>query len=306
MPIEIGPTYINPFDPGSPGGYSLDSGWANDYIDVPAEQAEVEMIGAAGRNMILNGDGVFTAISTNNSLTVMAEAFKGLSNQPKELVLQQLKIHADTAQFQLGWYPNIHAEPYYIGDGRGDFLEPVYGNVLIGALPINYSTPFQTHTLDFYGAPNMPLGAIAYWLWGGGQPRNVRIESLNLKMDVQDFPPITALLNDPSKVGRFVIADQPFSYNTFSKGAVNLPAAGMLGRVSGTVEGTLDIQPNGTYFFSGSFKLNSDFYDADASNRTWGQEALTTFLKALGDTFGHTDYYINILGAQTLQYSGTR
>ena len=304
MTIELAPTYVYPDQPGVSSEFSLNADWDLEFINLPSAQAEVEFIGGAARNMLLNGEALCEAAAVGDSIAVMIEAFKGLSVKDEMSVLQQLKVHCEAAVTLLQTYASYHGAPYYLGNGRGAYIEPAWGSLLYSG-PITYEKPFRTHAIDFYGTPLMPLAAIGYWIFGGGQQRNVHVSSLNLQMLARDFQPIASLLNDAGNVGHFEI-NAPFSYNVFDKAPIDVPAAGMLGRVSGNVKGGLDIQPDGTYTFSGSYSLNSDFYDADKSNRTWAQEALTTFLKGLGEAFGHTDYYINILGEQAVQFSGTR
>ncbi|WP_143514210.1 lipid II-degrading bacteriocin [Pseudomonas syringae] len=105
--------------------------------------------------------------------------------------------------------------------------------------------------------------------------------------------------------GRYAI-NSPFSYNTFSKAPINLPVAGVFGRVNGNIIGDLVIHADNTYTFTGHYTLNKDIYDADKSNRSYWQETLTTFLHDLGNTFGHVDYTINIIGTQPVVFSGRK
>ncbi|SDS65834.1 Colicin M [Pseudomonas cedrina] len=254
--------------------------------------------------MMLNGEGIREAAQRCDSLAVMEQAFLGFSGQVEISLRQDLQVHCQAALTLLQTYSSYNGAPYYIGNGRGDYFEPAWGSLLYSG-PITREIPFRANGIDFYGTPLMPLAAIGYWIYGGGQDRNVHIASLNLQLLPRDFQPIAKLLNDPNNLGTFEI-NEPFSYNIFDKAPIDVPAAGMLGRVSGNVKGTLVIQSDGTYGFNGSYSLNRDYYDADKSNRTWAQEALTTFLKGLGESFGHNDYYINILGEQAVQYSGTR
>lgn len=304
MTITLGPTYVYPDQPGLPGSFSIDSSWSNQFLNLPPAQAEVEFIGSAVPNLMLNGEGIREAAARCDSLAVLEQAFLGFSGQGEPSLRHELQVHCQAALQLLHTYSSYHGGPYYIGNGRGEYFEPAWGNLLYAG-PITQEIPFRSNAIDFYGTPLMPLAAIGYWIYGGGQDRNVHLASLNLQLVARDFQPIAKLLNDPNNVGQFEISE-PFSYNIFDKAPLDVPAAGMLGRVSGNVKGTLVIQPDGTYGFNGSYSLNRDYYDADKSNRTWAQEALTTFLKGLGESFGHTDYYINILGEQAVQYSGTR
>lgn len=261
--------------------------------------------------LLYNGRGVWDAFRTGNTLKVMEECFKGLSGKNKAQVEQQLRYHCEGG---LALYSANAAAPLpkryvLVGHGPSDAVDwdvqTEYGFQIAGIRELPLSVPYRANSVDFYGTLMMPLAAIGYWIFGGGKPRNVHIESLNLQMVARDFQPIKALLDDPSKVGAFRIND-PFSYNVFDKAPIDLPAAGMLGRISGNVQGTLEIKADGTFVFHGIYSLNPDLYDAGKSNRTWAQEALTTFLNGLGEAFGHADYYINILGTKTVQLSGTR
>lgn len=308
MTIELPATVIYAYPPeGTPYSYGVGP-VVDPLLDEMMAAHNMYMNGSAA---LYNGPGIWDAFRTGSTLKVMEECFKGLSGKNKSEVEQQLRYHCEGGLGFFSSFATIPPENKYIYVGKGAYgtadwmTQNQYGYQMAGLLVDNLSVPYRENEVDFYGTLMMPLAAIGYWIFGGGKPRNVHIGSLNLQMLARDFQPIAALLNDAGSVGQFEI-NQPFSYNIFDKAPIDVPAAGMLGRVSGNVKGTLVIQPDGTYGFNGSYSLNRDYYDADKSNRTWAQEALTTFLKGLGESFGHNDYYINILGEQAVQYSGTR
>ncbi|MFJ4431905.1 lipid II-degrading bacteriocin [Pseudomonas sp. NPDC089395] len=292
------------------GGYvtemGLDYGWANEFNSLPQYVREIQMIPVAAENMCLNGTEIWKAVEKNESLAALDATCKGFSAQSLTVLEQQLRIHCysafamnDQAKTQ-GWSPDGLFGENVISARFG------YGTFLSSSSTA-WSKAFDRHELDFYGTPLMPVAAIGYWLFGDGITRNVRIGSLNLKMVATDFTPITNLLANPSTgPGTYRLNAESFSYNTFSKAPLDIPVAGMIGRVSGNLTGDLTVFADGNYNFSGSYTLNPDVYDADQSNRTWGQEALTTFLRALGDKFGHADYEIHFIGSQNVQFSGVR
>ncbi|WP_050585740.1 lipid II-degrading bacteriocin [Pseudomonas syringae USA007] len=306
MPIELPSTviYANPPD----GGLSsADSNWECRYSTVPKHVLQIIRIKEAAQNLTLNGRAVWAAAETCDNFLVMNEVFKGLSGQARFAVETQLKMHAQVQAYAVSSYrPNKFRNAYYVGDGCGRVAEGDYGKMLNNNQLRHIEGVLPRSTIDFYGSPVMPIAAIAYWLFGGGEDRNVNIGSLNLQMVLSDFKPITDVLNNPATVSGCYAIDAPFSYNTFSKAPINLPVAGVFGRVNGNVSGTLVINSDNTYSFTGHYMLNKDTYDADESNRSYWQEALTTFLRGLGDTFGRTDYTINIIGTQPVVFFGRK
>lgn len=127
-----------------------------------------------------------------------------------------------------------------------------------------------------------------------------------LAIEARDFDPINQILGDAeNQAGTYQLSDASFSYNTF-KSLSDLPVALTVGRVSGKINGNLTINFDGSFSFSGYYNLNDDKFDADPSNRPWLQEALTTFLAQLGETFGHTDYTIHFQGDQPVSFEGMR
>lgn len=266
--------------------------------------------------LLFNGEELWRAAgkwsAQSNPLKVMEECFKGLSGKTKAQVERQFRYHCEGAlSFARGYSGLPAANKYlYVGAGPhgfgGSVTQNVYANQIAFQEVPPLAAPYRANPIDFYGNVMMPLTAIGYWLFGGGKDRNVRIESLGLKMIATDFDPIRNILNDASKPAGSYPIDDFFSYNIFNQSPINLPAAGTFGRVSGNLKGELVLKADGSYTFSGGFTLKQDQYDAGGSNRTPTQEALTTFLRGLGDVFGHQDYYINFLGEQKVNFSGKR
>lgn len=112
-----------------------------------------------------------------------------------------------------------------------------------------------------------------------------------------------AFLKKPRPVGTEQVSI-PFSHNTWTPILENGWAAGTVGRVSGTMSGIIVTQADGTYIIDVNYALNPDRYDADKSHRRWYEEALTDFLRWIGETFGHTDFTITFTGVRQLIWRG--
>ncbi|HGM5580774.1 TPA: lipid II-degrading bacteriocin [Pseudomonas putida] len=303
MTIELADTVVYG---GNVTTMGLDFGWTNEFNNLPPYVREIEMIPLAAENMCLNGAELWSAVERNDSLATLDAACKGLSAQSSLVLNQQMQIHCYSAFALNGEAPGQGWSPDGLFGDKVISVRMGYGKFLASS-STQWSQAFNRHEIDFYGTPLMPIAAIGYWLFGNGITRNVRIGSLNLQMVATDFTPITDLLALQSTgPGTYRLNAENFSYNAFSKAPLDIPAAGMIGRVSGKLTGDLTVFADGTYNFSGSYTLNPDVYDAGQSNRTWGQEALTTFLRALGDKFGHADYEIHFIGSQDVQFNGTR
>ena len=287
----------------APVTYALDSGWDSLFTSLPAYVREIEAIPYAAPGLTLNGEAVWAAAAAGDAHGVMNEICKGLSGQSPNMVRNQLGMHV-YANYVWGTY----------GVPAGDFGTPLDGST---QLQMDYgqflssdnwynSSLFAQHTRDFYGIVTMPFAAMGYWIYGNGLPRYADVRSLNLAIEARDFGPINEILSNPEKqAGTYTLSEAPFSYNTF-KNASDLPVALTVGRVSGKVTGDLTINADGSYSFSGYYSLNDDKFDADPSNRPWVQEALTTFLMEMGETFGHTDYTIHFQGDQPVSFNGVR
>lgn len=92
---------------------------------------------------------------------------------------------------------------------------------------------------------------------------------------------------------------------TFDHLTNNMHAAGLIGRIAGTLTGTPTIT-GGTYVFDGNYGLNPGTYDANPLNRPHYQEALTSLLQAISDAVGTTNYQINFTGRDTVHFQGSR
>ncbi|NHB09165.1 lipid II-degrading bacteriocin [Burkholderia cepacia] len=163
-----------------------------------------------------------------------------------------------------------------------------------------------TQTFESYGNPLMFIEALNHWIHGNGSQRTIHIESLNLRMAVQDFAEIRRAIENPGYGPGTYSFDTGFSTNIFNHGTKDLWSASVFGRVSGRVRGTLELLEDDTYRFVGYYSLNPDRFDADPSNRPFLQEAATTFLSKLGAVLGHKDYQINFFGEKSLSFSGQR
>ncbi|MBD8597361.1 MULTISPECIES: lipid II-degrading bacteriocin [Pseudomonas] len=305
MPVEMPEMVIYAY-PGPQTIYSTDGEWDNLFDGLPEYVREVEAIPLAAPALTLNGEAVWAAASAADAHKMMDEIAKGLSSQPVDMVRTQLGIHAYANYI---WGENGPAVGKFgqALDGSLD-LQYGYGQFLAANL-INIDTIgtiLGPHAVDFYGIPTMPFAALGYWIFGGGAPRYADVRSLDLAITVADLNPVKQILSDPAyQAGTYQITAEPFSYNTFNN-VSDLPVALTVGRVSGNLTGALTINADGSYSFSGSYTLNDDKFDADPSNRPWLQEALTTFLMQMGETFGHADYVIHFQGAQSVNFTGVR
>ncbi|MGE7993354.1 lipid II-degrading bacteriocin [Pseudomonas sp. NPDC089554] len=283
--------------------YTIEEGWDSVFAMLPEHIREIHAIPLAAPALVLNGEAVWAAALAANPYLMMQEICKGLSNQPLFSVRTQLGIHT-YANYM--WGENGPAAGKYLFPLDGSFdLQYGYGQFLATNNWID-APLFAAHSVDFFGVPTMPFAAMGYWLFGNGLPRYVDVRSLNLAMGVSDFGPINQILTNPDVgEGVYQVSEAPFSYNTFNS-LSDLPVALTVGRVSGKVTGDLTVHADGSYYFSGYYNLNDDKFDADPSNRPWLQEALTTFLMQLGETFGHTDYTIHFQGDQPISFEGER
>ncbi|QTJ32015.1 lipid II-degrading bacteriocin [Xanthomonas citri] len=156
----------------------------------------------------------------------------------------------------------------------------------------------------FYITPFLPMQGLYQWLAGSGEDVTLPLRALNLYMVVTDFEPIVAILQDPNVGPGSYQINRPFGHNVFDH-SPNIWAAGLIGRVTGNVVGTLTIS-DGSFTFDGSFTLNPDIYDANPDKRPFPQEGLTTFLQGLDAAIGATSYRILFEGEQTVHYQGLR
>ena len=252
------------------------------------------------RKVYANGEKMFPLSSAGDVEGVLKAAFDGFNGLSAADIYKQLKMHAD-AQNILQQHDH-QALGDSFGVKKNGFTQVLYSSAWWHQHSGTFA-PQESAAHDFYGTALMPIAGIYYWLWGQGKTRYVNIGSLNLSMVASDFSPMIETVNKNGP-GVYTI-NKPFTYNAF-RFSLNLWAAGLLGRVSGNVNGTLNISANGSWSFDGAFTLNPDTYDSDHSNRTYMQESLTNFLRYLGDKFGHADYQIVVRGSQKIQFSGRK
>lgn len=252
-------------------------------------------------NSMPNGKACYAALQNNDQMALLQAFFEGLSGRNAAFIIPQLQGWGNFTQYLAagGWKQLAGATQYTFPDNTGTAVVPL-STIYVKGGKTNYAT-----SPDFYGNPLLFISGIYYWIKGGGAARSVNIASLKLNMDQNLIPPLAAAIaaNAPGSYG---FANTNFSFNVFDAGLSARDAAGLLGHVDGDFSGTLTIGGDGSWSFNGDFGVHPDVYDANAGNRTLFQEAGTTFLRALGDTFGHNDYQINILGRQSLSLSGHR
>lgn len=243
-----------------------------------------------------NSDGIWATEGTDQ----LYELCKVMSNRPGDFVRQQI--------FRYGAYCG------WLGENREwalpgstptsqngvPILDPVQAWVEDGMRwpPAWRGNLFDTQFLAIQG--------VAHWIHGKGEPMTVSLADLGLFNQVTDFSPIMNILRDHNNGdGTYQLNEAFFEYNTFDHVTNNVHAAGLIGRVAGTLSGTLTIT-GGTYVFDGNYGLNPDTYDANPSNRPHYQEALTSFLQAISDAVGTTNYQINFTGRNTVHFQGSR
>lgn len=253
------------------------------------------------RKVFANGQGLFATANQGDSQGALQACFDGLVGLTEEQFKSQLRLHSDCQKYMLSTL--VSSRGYVSGTGNAGEVDysTAYFRIMSGK---KYSQKvIDSQHYDFYGTPLMPIAGIYYWLFGGGKTRYVNIGSLGLAMVSSDFKPVMDAVATKG-LGTYAINDQ-FEYNAF-RFMLNLYAAGLIGRISGNVSGTLNIGSDGGWQFDGYYTLKPDAYDADHSNRTYMQEKLTDFLRFLGDRFGYKNYLIVIEGSQKISFSGRR
>lgn len=298
--IELPAQYVDAY--GSPG---VSSGLGMPSMPTssrpPVDRAMQFVISGQVKKAFANGELLFPLANKGDNEGALKACLDGFVGLTETQVKDQLRLHADCQKYMLhnlrstgefgvngpGYAQTFYAQAYY-------FLKAEAKNTQKNISQLHY---------DFFGTALMPIAGIYYWLFGGGATRYVNIGALGLSMVPSDFKPVmdAVAANGP---GTYVI-NEPFQYNSF-RFMLNLHAAGLLGRVSGNVTGTLNVGADGSWAFDGSYSLNPDRYDADHSNRTYMQEKLTDFLRFLGDRFGSNDYQIVIEGSQKIKFSGRK
>ncbi len=297
--VELPASYVYAY--GSPGE---SSGLGN--LPMPsgpsqADQHRTFLANRGIRKVFANGQGLFAAANQGDSQGALQACFDGLVGLTEEQFKSQLRLHSDCQKYMLSTL--VSSRGYADGDGNAAELDYSTAYFRIMSSKKYSQGVIDSQHYDFYGTALMPIAGIYYWLFGEGKTRYVNIGSLGLAMVPSDFKPVMDAVVTKGP-GTYVI-NEPFEYNSF-RFMLNLYAAGLLGRVSGNVSGTLNIGTDGSWQFDGSYTLNPDRYDADHSNRTYMQEKLTDFLRFLGDRFGSSDYRIVIEGSQKINFSGRK
>lgn len=301
MAEDWGTTVIYAYAP--PGGVGYDTGFTSAVEQLPDVIQQFRWMPEGWvRKGTPNGENVWNAVALNDTLATIDAVFTGLSGQSGDVIRQQLYNFSLLNRFLLK-DPSESGISYDASNNQVTELE--YGRMLYMS-----KEPLIDTGYDFFGNPTMPIAGVYYWLFGGGENRQVNIESLNLQMLRTDFQTLNDKLNPANNGGESLSAgvynlSDHFEYSTYS----HLPtgdvyASGLLGRINGNFSGELTVQQNGDYVFSGKYSINNDVYDANVGNRTFLQEAGTTFLRGLGEMFGHQDYVIEIIGEQPVTLTG--
>lgn len=246
--------------------------------------------------------------NTGNMVRATDMFFKYLQtighNDPNFWRNQLVLVGGFTPWLAIGGYKHLPGANQYgfnFSPGHYANISALFG-IYIGQL--NKTQP--TSKFESYGNPLMFIEAVNHWVHGNGVQRSINIESLNLKMDVNDFEEILKAIANPGYGPGTYFIDTRFSTNIFNHGTKDLWSASTLGRISGQVHGTLTLLADDTYQFNGYYTLNPDKFDADPSNRPFLQETATWFLSKLGSVLGHTDYQIIFTGEKHIVLSGQR
>jgi len=251
-----------------------------------------------------NGRAYWDAISAGQSAEAMQRFFEGLSARDATFARQQLDVWGrQFMRYQAaGGARPAGSDAYAMSPALTPKLAQLAGVWIFERRPEKPAVAY-----DFWGSPVVALAGIAYWVLGGGATRNIHIESLGLDLQAHNLRPLQEALNNPGLMpGTYAISGD-FEYNTFDGPTLrSLWAAGLMGRVSGNVTGTLTLGEGGNWHFTGSYAINPDSYDAYVSNRTPNQEAMTRFLGSIGNVMGHANYDIVTHGRKSIELTGRR
>lgn len=273
---------------------------------MPPPGAPPGNIGTIGMETVANGEKFFAAANEKDPISVVDAFFQGLSGRSAAYVYTQLRYVGLFTQWMAagGYQQVVGANQFGLTPAQAANTSTIFG---LYATQQKQLLPIED--FRFYGGPLMPFAGIYYWIEGRGAPRSMDVRSMNLDMEITDFKPITDIIsNREMGPGTYQISAH-FSTNLFNHMPFDFWAAGLLGRVGGTINGTLVMHGSEAltpYSFNGEFTLDPDIYDADPSNRPFYQEALTDFLRAIGNLFGHTDYQIKFPGSQPVSFNGVR
>jgi len=252
------------------------------------------------KRLVANGKNVFKFADERDTVSAMHATVAGWDGLTLEQMKSQLAMHA-AIQKNLVKDRSAIMLPVSVVLGKDERTSIEYAKATWAH---NVKAPDPKIRPDFFGTPLMFAAGVYYWLFGGGEKRQVHIQSLNLQFLPADFPSVLKAVADNGP-GSYAISDKGY-YNTFGPGYMTSFAGLLIGRVVTDYTGTLVIKADGGYDFKGSLTIRPDIFDANPSNRPPVQEALTTALRYLGDKFDHADYQIEILGSQNISFSGKK
>lgn len=301
--IQLPPVTVYAFKENPPDPYWGYGDSASPYMP-EGPLPPVDLPGAA-YSACVNGPALFAKAQEGNPSALLEELCKQVSNRNAALAINQFKVWGQYTDYLSQQWGNEGLPP-----SRGmtmaqttaaEYLSSIAGNYVYrantGAFDIN------TMGTEWVGSVFLPIKAIWHWVNGNGAQVNMPVSALDLDIKPSAIQgDMSSFLKQPMQYGANLF-QRPFSYNTFAN-ASDLWAAGTVGRVSGTMIGLIWVNDDGSYIFDASFYLNPDVFDAGKSNRPWPQEALTDFLKWIGDTWGHTDYTIKFNGSDRLYFEG--
>lgn len=266
----------------------------------PLRPNEQFIVDGVIKKLIANGVNIFRFADARDSIATMSATFAGWDGLTDAETKSQLTMHAAIQKNLLKDRASL-VLPATVVIGASERTSILYAK---GTWAHNVKTVPSGVRPDFFGTPLMFAAGVYYWIFGGGQKREVYIQSLNLQFVPDDFPAVLKAVAANGE-GTYTISEKIY-YNTFGPGYLTSFAGLLLGRVVADYTGVLVISPTGAYTFNGSLTIRPDIFDADPSKRPPVQEALTTALRYLGDKFGHVDYQIDILGAQAINFSGNK
>jgi len=280
------------------------TGPATDFpVGMPPQYDPVGM----GIGALANGAAVFNAsfgADSKASLRCLEEFCKGISGRPAAYALSQLSLVKQFHSY-MAWYAQyagVSEAGFTLQDTQvenGAKIAGLFGDYFYRK---NTGWTFDSGKFDWHVGPLMPIAALAHWVDGNGQNVKISLNALGLTLQPSQIKGgFYEEIRKYRPAGSFPI-NMRFSYNTFNQGQY---IGGTIGRVQGEITGTLTVKADGTFTFDGSYTLLPDYYNADAGDRTWYQESLTTFLNWIGETFGQTDYWIEFDGSVPFIDSGT-
>lgn len=160
----------------------------------------------------------------------------------------------------------------------------------------NYATMSIT---QMSGSVVTPIAAFGHYLWGNGETRYVNLSDVGLRITPQQIPDLMHIANSAS-VGSHPVSIK-FRHSTYESGGI-IPAA-YLGNITLRTEGTLNIQPGGSWNYNGVVRAYNDTYDFNRGDfRGPVAEAMTW----LGSRFAGTAYQIALPGEINISGSGHR